>query len=62
MCLIFSLAVSCYLGKANLNDLHTGMKTALTHELIWLVGEYMGRIYTEVKHRPHCIVANEENI
>ena len=29
---------------------------------IGIVGEYVGRIYTEVKRRPHYIVATEENI
>lgn len=29
---------------------------------IGIVGEYVGRIYTEVKRRPHYIVATEENV
>lgn len=29
---------------------------------IGIVGEYVGRIYTEVKHRPHYVVAVKENL
>lgn len=63
----FCLAVSCYLGKANLNDLHTGVKMALTHELIWDRGRIYGaHLYGSKSpsslHRCHYIVANEENI